>query len=97
MGLHAMARVFPGGFYRVDIFFVLSAFLITTLILQELEVRSGAYDFIALRATRVEAGAGPRTLARLHSSPDGLRDRWGASDPDRNRRVAPLRRRLRGS
>jgi peptidoglycan/LPS O-acetylase OafA/YrhL len=47
MGLHAVSRLVPGGFYGVDIFFVLSAFLITTLILEELDGRDGGYGFRA--------------------------------------------------
>jgi peptidoglycan/LPS O-acetylase OafA/YrhL len=47
MGLHADARLFRGGFYGVDIFFVLSAFLITSLIIEECDARGGRYDFRA--------------------------------------------------
>ena len=53
MGLHAIDRVFPGGGYGVDIFFVLSAFLITSLILEELEERSARYSFGAFYWRRV--------------------------------------------
>src|SRR5438309_1380152 len=45
VGLHAIARLFPGGFLGVDAFFVLSAFLITSLILGELAERQGSYSF----------------------------------------------------
>lgn len=41
---HADVDWFPGGFLGVDVFFVLSGFLITTLILEEYD-RSGRVDF----------------------------------------------------
>jgi len=41
---HADLEWFPGGFLGVDVFFVLSGFLITTLILEEYE-RSGTVNF----------------------------------------------------
>ena len=46
IGLHTYPRVFPGGFFGVDIFFVLSAFLITSLVIQERDERGG-FDFRA--------------------------------------------------
>lgn len=45
MALHTVDRIFPGGYLGVDIFFVLSAFLITSLILAELDKRDGGYGF----------------------------------------------------
>jgi len=45
MGLHTIDRLFSGGFFGVDIFFVLSAFLISSLILEELEAEAGSYRF----------------------------------------------------
>jgi peptidoglycan/LPS O-acetylase OafA/YrhL len=52
MGLHAIARVFPAGLFGVDIFFVLSAFLITTLIIEELDDRHGQFSFRSFYARR---------------------------------------------
>lgn len=45
MGLHAIDKLFPGGFLGVDVFFVLSAFLITSLVLRDLEAGHGTYPF----------------------------------------------------
>jgi len=64
MGLHAIDRWFPGGFWGVDVFFVISAFLITTLILEEIHERQGQYSFRAFywrRALRL----GPALLVWL--------------------------------
>jgi peptidoglycan/LPS O-acetylase OafA/YrhL len=47
MGLHAIDRLFPGGNLGVDVFFVLSAFLITSLILRELDENDGRFRFAA--------------------------------------------------
>lgn len=58
MGLHAIDRLFPGGAYGVDTFFVLSAFLITSLILQELDQRDGDYSFVSFYVRRA-ARLGP--------------------------------------
>jgi peptidoglycan/LPS O-acetylase OafA/YrhL len=44
MGLHTVPRLFPGGFYGVDVFFVLSAFLITSLVIEEHD-EHGRFDF----------------------------------------------------
>jgi peptidoglycan/LPS O-acetylase OafA/YrhL len=63
MGLHALDRVFRGGFFGVDIFFVLSAFLITTLIVEEINARDrfSFASFYARRALRL----GPALLLWL--------------------------------
>jgi peptidoglycan/LPS O-acetylase OafA/YrhL len=64
MGLHAISRVVPGGAFGVDVFFVLSAFLITTLIVEELDDHEGRFsyrDFYARRALRL----GPALLVFL--------------------------------
>jgi peptidoglycan/LPS O-acetylase OafA/YrhL len=62
--MHAATQRFPGGFVGVDIFFTLSAFLITTLVLQETVGRGGRYGFRAFywrRALRL----GPALLIWL--------------------------------
>ncbi len=51
---HAFPRILPGGFAGVDVFFAISGFLITSLLLRELEddgIRLG--DFYARRARRI--------------------------------------------
>lgn len=50
---HAGLDFFPGGFLGVDVFFVLSGFLITTLILEEFN-RSGRIDFKRFYARRAK-------------------------------------------
>jgi peptidoglycan/LPS O-acetylase OafA/YrhL len=63
-GLHAASDVFAGGFLGVDIFFTLSAFLITSLVLEEAVARRGSYGFRAFywrRAVRL----GPALLVWL--------------------------------
>lgn len=49
---HAWAARFSGGFLGVDVFFTLSAFLITTLLLRELEA-AGRIDFVGFYWRRV--------------------------------------------
>ena len=52
---HAQAHVFPGGWIGVDIFFVLSGFLITTLLLEEFHAKNGLSfrSFYTRRALRL--------------------------------------------
>jgi peptidoglycan/LPS O-acetylase OafA/YrhL len=44
LGYHLLPNVFPGGFIGVDIFFVISGFLITTLLMKEY-ARTGRINF----------------------------------------------------
>jgi peptidoglycan/LPS O-acetylase OafA/YrhL len=46
-GSHALFEQFSGGFLGVDVFFTLSAFLITSLVLQEAVSQGGRYGFRA--------------------------------------------------
>lgn len=77
MGLHTVPHLFPGGFYGVDIFFVLSAFLITSLVIEEHD-EQGRFDFRSFywrRAFRLGpalllwlAVIAPATAIALHQS-----------------------------
>ena len=51
VGFHAFPEVFPGGFIGVDVFFVISGFLITSIIAQELE--AGQWSLSGFYARRV--------------------------------------------
>lgn len=64
MAVHALSAYAPGGFLGVDVFFVLSAFLITSLVYVELASSDGDYRFRAFywrRAIRL----GPALLVWL--------------------------------
>lgn len=50
--LHVSRDHFPGGFIGVDMFFTLSAFLITTLMLEEIATRQGGFSFRGFYARR---------------------------------------------
>jgi peptidoglycan/LPS O-acetylase OafA/YrhL len=65
VGFHAGVPVVPGGYVGVDVFFVLSGYLITGLLVREIEER-GRVDlahFYARRARRLLPGAALMTLA----------------------------------
>ena len=54
LAYHAFPSLLPGGFIGVDIFFVISGFLITTIILQSLAAGDFSYrDFYARRIRRI--------------------------------------------
>jgi peptidoglycan/LPS O-acetylase OafA/YrhL len=54
VGYHAQPWLVPGGFVGVDVFFVISGFLITRIVLRELEARSfSPLKFYARRIRRI--------------------------------------------
>ena len=66
VGFHAFPQSFPGGFIGVDIFFVISGFLITRLI--QHEIRNGNFsfvDFYSRRARRIFPALALVVLATL--------------------------------
>lgn len=51
---HAFPTLFPGGFVGVDVFFVISGFLITNIVVERIEVgRFSFIDFYTRRARRI--------------------------------------------
>lgn len=67
---HAGFRAFPGGFVGVDIFFVLSGYLITSIISEE--TRSGAFSFKAFYERRVRRLLPPLVPVLLLSTAAGF-------------------------
>jgi peptidoglycan/LPS O-acetylase OafA/YrhL len=59
---HAFPSLVPGGFVGVDIFFVISGYLITQLLLNESE-RSGRIDLLQFVARRIRRILPVATLA----------------------------------
>jgi len=54
IGFHASSKLVPGGYIGVDIFFVISGFLITSIILRSLQKENFSFiDFYARRAKRI--------------------------------------------
>ena len=71
VAFHAGLAVVPGGYVGVDVFFVISGFLITGLLLDELE-RTGTIslaDFYARRIRRLLPLSTPCPRRRPRSSP----------------------------
>jgi peptidoglycan/LPS O-acetylase OafA/YrhL len=52
VGYHAVKNLMPGGFIGVDIFFVISGFLISTILFENLE--RGTFSFVEFYARRVK-------------------------------------------
>jgi peptidoglycan/LPS O-acetylase OafA/YrhL len=54
LGFHAFPWIFPGGFIGVDVFFVISGFLITSILFAELQGRTfNIFGFFARRVLRI--------------------------------------------
>ena len=54
VGFHAFPRAFPGGFAGVDVFFVISGYLISTLLIQQLQTATFSLaHFYRRRALRI--------------------------------------------
>src|SRR4029453_3318043 len=54
LGFHANSKFVPGGYIGVDIFFVISGFLITSILCRNLEKGRFTFtDFYARRAKRI--------------------------------------------
>jgi peptidoglycan/LPS O-acetylase OafA/YrhL len=54
VGFHAFPKAIPGGFIGVDVFFVISGFLITSIILKSLENKNFSFiDFYSRRIRRI--------------------------------------------
>ncbi|MEU4473439.1 acyltransferase family protein [Micromonospora sp. NPDC023888] len=79
---HAGVPYLPGGFVGVDVFFVISGFLITGLLLEELDKRGrlSLTDFYARRAKRLLPAAATVLIATLVLTYVFLpRGRWSAT------------------
>jgi peptidoglycan/LPS O-acetylase OafA/YrhL len=63
---HASPRVLPGGFIGVDVFFVISGFLITSIILRDLD--AGTFSFATFYERRVRRLAPNLTLLLVFCS-----------------------------
>lgn len=67
VGFHASLPAFSGGFIGVDIFFVISGYLITSLLVRELETTGhlNLFQFYARRARRLLPAQGLTVVATL--------------------------------
>ena len=54
IGFHAFPELIPGGFIGVDVFFVISGFLISTILFENLAAQSFSFlDFYSRRIRRI--------------------------------------------
>ena len=103
LGFHATPSHVPGGFVGVDIFFVISGFLITSILRKQISDRTFSFsDFLARRARRIVPALACVALVSLIAayfilSPEqmsefgrsALRVSWRARSSSPTRRLIP--------